>query len=61
MKLHTDFKIKVTVNTESVPWAASPVKDVDRKCSSVMVLKLLVQPAWYVMRPIPDSQLISMI
>jgi anti-sigma factor ChrR (cupin superfamily) len=31
MKLHTDFKIKVTVNTESVPWAASPVKDVDRK------------------------------
>jgi anti-sigma factor ChrR (cupin superfamily) len=31
MKLHTDFKIKVTVNTESMPWAASPVKDVDRK------------------------------
>jgi anti-sigma factor ChrR (cupin superfamily) len=31
MKLHTDFKIKVTVNTESVAWAASPVKDVDRK------------------------------
>jgi len=31
MKLHTDFKIKVTVNTESVPWAASPLKDVDRK------------------------------
>jgi anti-sigma factor ChrR (cupin superfamily) len=31
MKLYTDFKIKVTVNTESVPWAASPVKDVDRK------------------------------
>jgi len=31
MKLHTDFKIKVTVNTEIVPWAASPVKDVDRK------------------------------
>lgn len=31
MKLHSDFKIKVTVNTESVPWGASPVKDVDRK------------------------------
>jgi anti-sigma factor ChrR (cupin superfamily) len=31
MKLHTDFKLKVTVNTDSVPWIDSPVNGVDRK------------------------------
>ena len=31
MKLHTDFNLKVTVNTESTPWIASPVNGVDRK------------------------------
>jgi anti-sigma factor ChrR (cupin superfamily) len=31
MKLHTDFNLKVTVNTETVPWIASPVNGIDRK------------------------------
>lgn len=31
MKLHTDFNLKVTVDTESTPWIASPVNGVDRK------------------------------
>ena len=31
MKLHTDYRHKVTVNTASLPWSASPVVGVDRK------------------------------
>jgi anti-sigma factor ChrR (cupin superfamily) len=31
MKLHTDLKIRVTVNTSTAPWIASPVSGVDRK------------------------------
>jgi anti-sigma factor ChrR (cupin superfamily) len=31
MKLHNDFKLKVTIDTNNVPWIASPVNGVDRK------------------------------
>jgi anti-sigma factor ChrR (cupin superfamily) len=31
MKLHTDFNLRVTINTTTAPWVASPVKGVERK------------------------------
>jgi anti-sigma factor ChrR (cupin superfamily) len=31
MKLHTDLKLRVSANTNDMPWVPSPVSGIDRK------------------------------